>query len=209
MNLNDYINKEYNKRQRPLLNTNIKELDNILDGGIELGRLIEISGQPDIGKTTLLFDIIENIDNSKIVLYIATSSKSLQYLYKRKLDLKNNVIILISNREEEIIDYLNKTINNIDLIMIDSISDILTVNESISLNLKIQQDIPKLLRTFKNIVYGKDTSLLLINHITYKNNIEIPKWNSYFQQYCSIRLRLNKYNSKVKDIELISHKLKS
>lgn len=207
MNIDSFLYKTSSNKIK-YFNTNILEIDNFLQGGFPKGRLIEITGSYDVGKTFMLFDILKNLDEDKIALYISTSSNSLQYLKYNKLDLKENILILVSNEERKIIDSIKKMVEYVDLIIIDSISEILTSNEAKNMNLSIQQDIPKLLRDLNSATYNKNAVVLLVNYMTYKNSVSISKWNAYFEQYCSVRLKVNQYNSNIKSINVLSHKLK-
>ena len=163
--------KELLKRQtHNCIKTNVKLFDDLIGGGIPKGKILELVGEPDIGKTTFLFDIIENSkDKDIIIAYIATSTKSLGFLIARKLDKNENLLLCVSNDENRIINFVKETINVVDLFIIDSIPEILTENERDDFNLNINQDVPKLLSELNTILYGEDSALIAVNHTIFKN----------------------------------------
>ena len=90
----------YKKRY---LKTGIKDFDKITNG-IPDGKIVELVGSSDTGKTKLLFDIIDNLKTEDIIIcYIATNSNSLGYLKSRKLDKNEKLIITVSNNEDEVL----------------------------------------------------------------------------------------------------------
>lgn len=169
-----------------------------------MGKITEITGEPDIGKTSFLFDIIENLKNEEVVAaYIATSTKSLGFLEARGLIKDEKLILCVTNDEAEIINFIKDTIKAVDLFIIDSIPEILTENEKNGFDMKVNQDIPKLLRNLNTIMYGEEAALIAVNHLIYKNEEAVPRWNNMFQMYCTVRVEF--YGKD--DFKLLSHKL--
>lgn len=187
------------------LKTNIQSFDRLIGGGIPKGRILELVGDTDAGKTRFLFDIIESLkDEEVLIAYIATSTKSLGFLQARELTKNNNLVLCISNNEREIIDFVSKTIKEVDLFIIDSMPEILTENEMNGFDMKVNQDMPKLLSSLNTIMYGEDSALIAVNHFIFKNETNVSRWRNIFQQYCAVRIELNENN----EFKLISHKLK-
>ncbi|MGB9878892.1 MAG: ATPase domain-containing protein, partial [Candidatus Pelagibacter ubique] len=73
LKLKDIKTEDYTR-----INTGFSELDEILGGGLMKGSLSLISGEPGIGKTTLLFQIALNISKEKKVLYVSGEESTLQ-----------------------------------------------------------------------------------------------------------------------------------
>jgi predicted ATP-dependent serine protease len=193
-----------NKKKINVLKTGIEDFDKAMGGGLLKGRITELVGEPDVGKTKLLFDIIESLKNQDIIIsYMATSTNSLDYLRARKLHEDSKLAIFIGNDGEKIIKYINETIGYVDLFILDNIADILTDSEKGKFNMNMQQEMPKLLNKINTILYGEDAAFIAVNHFTYKNNQSISKWNNVFQKYCSVRIKLSNDNKFI----LISHKL--
>ncbi len=53
------------------ISTGIKEFDRVLGGGIVIGSLVLISGDPGIGKSTILLQICEYLGKERSVLYVS------------------------------------------------------------------------------------------------------------------------------------------
>lgn len=64
------------------INTGIGELDRVLGGGLVEGSVVLISGEPGIGKSTLLLQLCQSIDESASILYI-TGEESLSQIKLR------------------------------------------------------------------------------------------------------------------------------
>lgn len=186
--------------------TNISVFDQCI-GEIPMGRIVEIAGASDVGKTKLLFDIIENANSNTVIAYIATSGTSINYLKYRQLDRKENLIVCLTNEEDNIFDFITSTLPYVDIYMIDSMSNILTNNENDSFSMQEYQDMPSILRKLNTIFHGERASLLAINTLTYKDDKWVSRWRNVFQKYCTIRVRLNEYSSTKEDLELVTHKL--
>ena len=71
---------EINVTQEERYVTGVKELDRVLGGGIVKGSGILLSGDPGIGKSTILLQICNALQNSLNILYV--SGKSLQFRLK-------------------------------------------------------------------------------------------------------------------------------
>lgn len=64
------------------INTGIGELDRVLGGGLVEGSVVLISGEPGIGKSTLLLQLCQSIDETAKLLYI-TGEESLSQIKLR------------------------------------------------------------------------------------------------------------------------------
>lgn len=66
LHLNE-INGDVERR----ISTGVKEFDRVLGGGIVEGSLVLLSGDPGIGKSTILLQICQHLGQSKSVLYVS------------------------------------------------------------------------------------------------------------------------------------------
>lgn len=195
------------KKELKNISTKIYSLDECIGGGLPLGRITEIVGEPDSGKTNLLFDIIENLKDEEIITaYISTSGKSLGYLQKRKLTENEKLILCITNDEELIIDFIKKTVKYVDVFIIDAMSNIITSNEKVGFDMNQYQDMPKILSDLSTIIHGEDATLIAVNQFTFKHGELVSRWRNMFQKYCYARVQLNEYNSLNTDFTLLSKK---
>ena len=79
--------------------TGISELDRILGGGIVLGGVVLLSGEPGVGKSTMLLQLCGAISNQHTVLYI-TGEESVRQVKLRAARLKvpqDNIYLAAEN----------------------------------------------------------------------------------------------------------------
>jgi len=165
VNLNE-IDDQANAR----LKTNISELDRVLGGGVVVGSLILLGGDPGIGKSTLALQIAKEIKNT---LYVSgeESAKQVKIRAERlNIDLKNLQFLPQTNIEKVI-----ATIRKIKppMVIIDSIQ---TMNFSeatggIGSVSQILACAGQLLETAKQL----DVSIIIIGHVTKGGVIAGPK----------------------------------
>lgn len=205
--LNKFLNSKCNSlfpaRKINNIKTNVEMFDRLIGGGIPQGNILELVGGPDTGKTKLIFDIIEQSKNQDMIIaYIATSTKSLGFLEARNLINNKNLVLHISNDEEQIMEFIKKTISIVDLYIIDSVAEIVTTNEKEGFDLNVNQNMPNLMRNLNTVLYGEKSALIAVNYITYKNDQEVSRWRNIFEQYCSVRVEINSMH----ECKLLSHK---
>ena len=84
--------------------TGISELDRVLGGGIVLGGVVLLSGEPGVGKSTMLLQLCGAISNQHSVLYI-TGEESVRQVKLRAARLKvpqDNIFLAAENDVDEI-----------------------------------------------------------------------------------------------------------
>ena len=101
--------------------TGITELDRVLGGGIVKGSVVLLSGDPGIGKSTILLQICESVKNKLNVLYISGEESPVQIkLRAKRLGVSGeNVIVIPETDTQAICEYIMS--QKPDLVMIDSI----------------------------------------------------------------------------------------
>ena len=101
--------------------TGISELDRVLGGGIVLGGVVLLSGEPGVGKSTMLLQLCGAISNQHSVLYI-TGEESVRQVKLRAARLKvpqENIYLAAENDVDEICGLIEK--EKPELVVIDSI----------------------------------------------------------------------------------------
>jgi DNA repair protein RadA/Sms len=152
--------------------TKIDELDRVLGGGIVNGSVILIGGDPGIGKSTLMLQIAEKLNDKKI-LYVSGEESALQIKLRcERLNYELQNFLILSETDLEIISAVIEN-ERPDIIVVDSIQTVYRpeiesspgtisqLRESTSLLIKIakQYNIP----TF------------IVGHITKDGSIAGPK----------------------------------
>ncbi len=166
----DLSNIENNNQER--LRTNIDEFDRVLGGGIMPGSMVLLSGEPGIGKSTIVAQVANSFQNKKLI-YVSGEESGIQIkdrFDRLKVDNKNISFISEINLEK-ILASLSKI--DTDLVIIDSIQTIYTneiPSEAGSLN-QIRACASKILEVAKD----KNISFILVGHITKDGQIAGPK----------------------------------
>ena len=155
------------------ISTGISEFDRTLGGGLVKGSVILISGEPGIGKSTILLQICKSLPSDKRILYVSGEESSTQIkLRSQRLEVNgNNVHLLCETNVEVILSYVDKL--SPDLLIIDSIQTTYsTTVESIPGSVtQVKQCAMSLIRK------TKDTSMatVIVGHVNKDGGIAGPK----------------------------------
>ncbi|TCK92347.1 DNA repair protein RadA/Sms [Natranaerovirga hydrolytica] len=164
------IKMEEDKR----IETKIKELDRVLGGGIVIGSLVLVGGDPGIGKSTLLLQMCKHLAaEDKKVLYIS-GEESLKQIKIRaeRLDIDaNNLLLLCETNLTNIEDIVKK--NMPDVMIIDSIQtmfkeDITSAPGSVS-------QVREVTNTLMQLAKGLSISTFIVGHVTKEGSIAGPR----------------------------------
>lgn len=124
--MNDEI--EFPKR----INTSMSEFDRAIGGGLVPGGVILISGDPGVGKSTLLLQISNSDFGKKCCVYISGEESVFQIKLRAKRlginDERNKINLSASNNLEEILATITMHKKEIALVIIDSIQTIASDN---------------------------------------------------------------------------------
>ena len=155
------------------ISTNISELDRVLGGGIVKGSVSLISGDPGIGKSTILLQICKNISADNKVLYVSGEESQVQLkLRANRLGVDNpNLNILTETNAEAICDYI-KT-DKPDLIMIDSIQTMKIDELSSSAGSIVQ--VRETSNLFLSVGKSLDIPIIIVGHVNKGGDIAGPK----------------------------------
>ncbi|MFO7881624.1 MAG: DNA repair protein RadA [Kosmotogaceae bacterium] len=153
--------------------TGLSELDRVLGGGIVPGSVTLLSGEPGIGKSTLVLQLSDRISKEKNVLYV-TGEESLRQIKLRadRLGLLNkNNIDVITSTNINFLEDLN--VKNYSLIIFDSLQT-LKHPEVASFPGSVVQ-----VRECTNYIVGTakktDIPVFIVGHITKGGQIAGPK----------------------------------
>ncbi len=154
------------------LSTHITEMDRVLGGGMVLGSVILLGGEPGIGKSTLVLQLTAAIKRK--CLYIS-GEESIEQIRLRAHRLEINtpdLDVLIATNLEDITTTIKKH-KDIDLIIIDSIQTIYSQEAPSAPGTVTQVRIST--HKLINIAKQYNIILLLIGHITKDGQIAGPK----------------------------------
>lgn len=156
------------------LTTNIEEFDRVLGGGIVIGSLVLVGGDPGIGKSTLLLQICQNLaGQDHKVLYISgeESQRQIKMRGDRLGSLQGDLKVLCEMNLDTIVEVITEEKPN--MVVIDSIQtmykeDIGNAPGSVS---QVRETTLTLMRLAKS----SGTSIFIAGHVTKEGNVAGPK----------------------------------
>lgn len=185
--------------------TGMGELDRVLGGGLVAGSVILLSGEPGIGKSTLLLQISDVLSRQKKVLYVSgEESRGQIKLRAERLGAHGDELFLMSETDlDTVLAAAEKT--KPDILIVDSIQTVFSANSRSSAG-SISQ-VRECAAAF--IAYAKEsgTAVFLVGHVNKEGGISGPKTLEhmvdavlYFegdrqQTYRIIRAMKNRYGS--------------
>lgn len=153
--------------------TGISELNRVLGGGLVKGSLVLISGDPGIGKSTLLLQTTQSLCAERSVLYISgeESAHQIKLRAERVHVDRDNLLILCQTDAEAICEYIRA--NAPDVVIIDSIQT-MAISEINSLPGSISQ-VRECANLFMRLSKSLDIPVILVGHVNKDGNIAGPK----------------------------------
>ncbi len=154
-------------------NTGLCELDRVLGGGLVHGSVVLISGEPGIGKSTLLMQISECLGTNRRVLYISGEESGGQIkLRAKRLGVSGkNLFILTETNLDSILKEADKL--KPDIMIIDSIQTI--YDDMIKSAPGSITQVRESALTLINRAKSHGISMLLVGHVNKEGGIAGPK----------------------------------
>ena len=153
--------------------TGIGELDRVLGGGIVKGSVVLLSGDPGIGKSTILLQICGKLDPAYKILYVSGEESARQLkLRAERLHVDNPSLLIMAETDvQAIAEYIRTT--KPDLVMIDSIQtmNLTDLNSSPGSVSQVRECTNLLMRTGKQL----DIPVFIVGHVNKDGAIAGPK----------------------------------
>ncbi len=153
--------------------TEISELDRVLGGGIVKGSVVLLSGDPGIGKSTILLQMCESMRDKLNILYVSGEESQVQIkLRAKRLGVAgDNVTIMTETDTQAICEYIMA--QKPDLVMIDSIQtlQISELSSSAGSIVQVRESTNMLLRTGKSL----GIPIFIVGHVNKGGDIAGPK----------------------------------
>ena len=163
---------EVETTQEIRINTRSNELNRVLGGGLVPGSLVLIGGEPGIGKSTLVLQVVLNMQGLK-TLYISgeESVKQIKLRAERLNSQSAECLVLSETSLEQIFVHIKNT--QPDLVIVDSIQTVSTetIESSPGSVSQVRECAAALLKFCKTSA----TPVLLIGHINKEGSIAGPK----------------------------------
>ncbi|MBE6585629.1 MAG: DNA repair protein RadA [Ruminococcaceae bacterium] len=181
------------------------ELDRVLGGGLVLGSVVLLSGEPGIGKSTLLMQISDALGQDRKVLYVSgeESGGQLKLRAERLGVTGEHLYVLTETNLEKILTETDKI--KPDVMILDSIQTI--YSDKINSAPGSITQVRECALTFIGKAKSEGISMLLVGHVNKEGGIAGPKVLEhmvdavlYFegerqQAYRIIRAAKNRYGS--------------
>ena len=153
--------------------TGLHELDRVLGGGLVNGSVVLLSGEPGIGKSTLLLQISDSLGKSHKVLYISGEESYGQLkLRAGRLGIDGtNLFILTETSMENILGQIDKV--KPDVVIVDSIQTIFS--EKIASAPGSLTQVKECALSFIERAKSRGTSVILVGHVNKEGSIAGPK----------------------------------
>ena len=154
--------------------TRMKELDNVLGGGIVKGSLVLVGGDPGIGKSTLLLQVANTVGESGLRVLYVSGEESLKQTKLRadRLDIKSDQIYMVS---ENNLDYIVKYVEELspDILIVDSIQTV--YNPAVQSSPGSVSQVREATATLMRISKVDAVATFIVGHVTKSGSIAGPK----------------------------------
>lgn len=157
------------------ISTGFQELDRVLGGGIVVGSMVLLGGDPGIGKSTILLEVSRNLaaDDGKSVLYVSgeESLKQIKLRAERIRPISGDLRFMTETNIENIIETIRE--EKPDFVVIDSIQTMYTesVTAAPGSVSQVRESAAQLLRTAKEC----GIAIFLVGHVTKDGTVAGPK----------------------------------
>jgi len=156
--------------------TGLGEFDRVVGGGLVPGSLSLIGGQPGIGKSTILLEVMGRLARKfpkEKVLYVSGEESESQVASRaRRLDIDvDNLLILNETVWQNILEIINR--EKPRFLVVDSIQT--TISQEIQSAPGTISQIREVTHELLNHVKSRDITCFIVGHITKEGNIAGPK----------------------------------
>ena len=155
------------------MKTGIGELDRVLGGGLVLGSVVLLAGEPGIGKSTLLMQLCGKADDNFRILYVSgEESKGQLKLRAKRLGCdSSSVMVLTENDLDSVLSEYDEI--KPDVMIVDSIQTMVSANTDSSAGTVSQ------VRECSNAIIGRakedGAAVILVGHVNKEGGIAGPK----------------------------------
>lgn len=153
--------------------TGVSELDRVLGGGLVKGSLVLLSGDPGIGKSTLLLQICKYLCQGLKVLYVSGEESTRQIkLRAQRLSVESENLYLVSQTNvETIVNTIAKFAP--DVVMIDSIQT-MSLSSVASSTGSVTQ-VRECTNAFMKVAKTAEIPIFIVGHVNKDGAIAGPK----------------------------------
>lgn len=166
--INDVVLPNYIRTE-----TGMGELDRVLGGGIVSGSVILLTGEPGIGKSTLLLQISDSLCRDRCALYVSgEESRGQLKLRAKRLDVSGDDLYIFTDSN---VDNILSEIERISpkVVIIDSIQTV--YSEKLPSSPGSVAQIKETAAQLIGMAKSKGISVILVGHVNKEGSIAGPK----------------------------------
>ncbi|MBO5197978.1 MAG: DNA repair protein RadA [Lachnospiraceae bacterium] len=154
--------------------TGIQEFDRVLGGGIVVGSLVLVGGDPGIGKSTLLLQMCREMSERKCQVLYVSGEESLRQIKMRaeRLGVKDGNLLLLSETNLEAIEGAIDSVKP-GIVVIDSIQTM--YREDISASPGSVSQVRETTSTLMRIAKGMGITIFIVGHVTKEGVVAGPR----------------------------------
>ncbi|WP_308567860.1 DNA repair protein RadA [uncultured Eubacterium sp.] len=155
------------------ISTGMEEFDRVLGGGIVEGSLVLLSGDPGIGKSTILLQMCQYIGKKRTVLYISGEESARQIkLRANRLGVDSeNLFVLAQTDVASIVETIK--VEKPDLVIIDSIQTMMI--DDISSSAGSITQVRECTNIFMHLAKSLGIPIFVVGHVNKDGAIAGPK----------------------------------
>ncbi len=155
------------------IKTGNNEFDRVLGGGIVIGSLVLISGDPGIGKSTILLQICQHLGEKRKVLYVSGEESANQIKMRaNRLGVTTDNLFILPQTDVSIIVESIKS-EKPDVVIIDSIQTM--VYEEIASSAGSVTQVRECTNIFMHTAKGLGIPIIVVGHVNKDGAIAGPK----------------------------------
>ncbi len=165
--------EEVATRKLPRIDTHVPEVNEVLGGGIVPGSITLLSGDPGIGKSTLVLQLAAHIGNDQAVLYVSGEESANQIkLRADRLKVEaDNLYLLSETNIETVVATIEQT--DYKLVIIDSIQTMSA--EALTGSAGSVGQITASAQLLQRVAKKRHIAMIIIGHVTKEGSIAGPK----------------------------------
>ncbi|MDD6603413.1 MAG: DNA repair protein RadA [Eubacteriales bacterium] len=165
---------EINSTIERRISTGFKEFDRVLGGGIVEGSLVLLSGDPGIGKSTILLQMCQPLgNNNKKVLYISSEESARQIkLRAGRLHINTDYLYILAQTDVSVIVETIKS-EKPDVVIVDSIQTMSI--EDISSSVGSVTQVRECTNVFMHLAKSLEIPIFIVGHVNKDGAIAGPK----------------------------------
>ncbi len=153
--------------------TGLKELDRVLGGGLVVGSLTLVGGDPGIGKSTLLLQICQYLGQDKNILYVSGEESMSQIkLRAERLGVDTGKLFLACETSVESI-ISTCMLNRPDVLIVDSVQTMMC--DHVSGTPGSVSQIKEATAAFMHLAKDEGITVFIIGHVTKEGALAGPK----------------------------------